>query len=96
MKITFEKRCPECGELFTYVETENSQRKRIFCNANCAKRHANRDRRLREGKGVTTRPAISTVCIPVCKPAVPYSLDVDPWQTGQLPASVTENALYSR
>ena len=96
-KIKSVTMCDECGHYFEYWDYPGSKRKRLYCSHKCAKRASNRRKALRFC-GVLPPSKREIAHMPFYVPNGPqmaaYSLEADPWKTGQLPASVRENALW--
>lgn len=91
----FKKICPVCNEEFTlHGLTEKQADQHVYCSPNCKKKMSNR-----LAKELRDRIEASGE-VPAPKPRrmsggkMSYALECDPWATGQLPKTVTQNALW--
>lgn len=93
--------CHSCGRTFEYQKTGGSER--VYCSETCRNR-AN-GAKYRQRHGITTpkpapapKPEKKVVSVgyyvPKGESVAHYLFDEDPWKSGRLPKSVTENQLF--
>ncbi|MBQ5728747.1 MAG: hypothetical protein IIV56_07485, partial [Mailhella sp.] len=97
-KIRFEKVCRTCGKTWVFEDGPKMGPRRVFCSDECKRRGHN----LRffggewRPKGQLKKLQLGMdLTLTLKSKPITQALPDDPWQTGQLPASVRENALYS-
>ena len=94
--------CPSCGRTFEYQKTGGSER--VYCSETC-RNHVN-GAKYRQRHGIRTpKPAPASkpekkvapvgYYVPRGESVQHYLFDEDPWKSGRLPQSVTENQCFS-
>lgn len=77
-----EKECEHCGRMFRFFDTLGKAKMHHYCSDSCRWKGQRRRKAMRE-KGELESAVVAM-----------YAFLEDPWKTGQLPKSVTENQLY--
>ena len=92
-KGTFRRVCKWCGQEFEIEGRTQAQaeRKNYCCEAH-AKKASNAERILRARRGANM-PVNANARVIAIQAA--YGLEDDPWQSGRLPKTVTENQVFS-
>jgi hypothetical protein len=101
-KLRILGKCLVCGELFVFEDYVTSARQHYYCGKTCkiyAKWKARtKGDEVRE-KEAKLRPKPTAVVagfyIPKGNMLNAYTLEDDPWKSGRLPKSVTENQVFS-
>lgn len=94
-KVRFEKVCRTCGKTWVFEDGPKMGPRRVFCSDECKKKGHNLRFFGGEWRPKGQLKAFQRTGRVATAPVIPKSLPEDPWKTGQLPASVRENALYS-
>lgn len=95
--------CPACLRIFEYQKSGGSER--VYCSGACRSRVNGANYRKRHGIITTPKPATAPkpekkvvsvgYYVPKGDMLNCFSLEDDPWSSGRLPASVTENQCFS-
>ena len=101
-KLRILGKCLVCGKLFIFEDYITSARPHFYCGKTC-KNHARwKDCKLveeRKAKDAKPRPKPTAVVAGFYAPKgnmlSAYTLEDDPWKSGRLPKSVTENQVFS-
>ena len=95
-KIRFEKDCRTCGKTWVFEDGPKMGPRRVFCSDECKQKGHNLRFFGGEWRPKGQLKAFNRgMDLPPKPKPITQALPDDPWKTGQLPASVRENALYS-
>lgn len=97
-------KCLICGKIFTFEDYVTTARQHLYCSPRCKKVAYWKNRaasappkEARVKPQPTPKPKVAPAGFYIAKGVSlnSYTLEDDPWQSGRLPQSVTENQVFS-